>query len=404
MHIIDPARYAVRRARRHWLLYILAILVPLVALGTLNYLRPLPEPTISWGVTAPPTTAAPTFSVPGGEQFAVAAPGYSILATNGPQTPLATASIAKVILALCVLQKQPLSVGQSGPVYTIGAADVANYINELAQNGSTLPVEEGEQLNEYQALEALMLPSANNIADSLVGWIFGDHTTYATYATDWLRQHGLNNTHIGTDASGYDPSTTSTASDVAQLGLLALQNPVLIQIADQSSADLPVIGTVTNYNTVLGQSGINGLKTGNNDADAGAFLFTASTTVGKQNMQLTGAVMGADSLDTALQQSVQLAASLAQGFEQATIVKSDQAIGSMHAAWGATQPILADKTLQLARWKATPITLHKNASTKVRSGTVGTLKATAGPASASTKLQLAHTLAGPSFWWRLTRH
>ena len=31
----------------------------------------------------------------------------------------------------------------------------------------------GEQISQYQALQAMLIPSANNVADSLARWAFG---------------------------------------------------------------------------------------------------------------------------------------------------------------------------------------------------------------------------------------
>lgn len=312
--------------------------------------------------------------------------------------------MAKVILSLCVLQKQPMALGQPGQTYTIAARDVTLYQTYVEQDGSLLPVVTGEKLTQYQALQALMLPSANNIADSLASWVFGSQTAYAAYAANWLQQNGLDTTQIGPDASGFDPSTVSTASDMAQLGLLAAKNPVLMEIAGQGTANLPVAGTVWNYDTVRGQSGIDGLKTGNNNVDTGAFLFTATTTVGGQAIRLSGSVMGAPDLNTALQDSVQLAASAERGFEPVTIASAGQTVGSVRTAWGASSPVTANKSVKLVRWKSVPITQRHRLDTRLRSGEIGTLKAAAGPNSASTSLRLGHTLAGPGFWWRLTRH
>ncbi|QQS18315.1 hypothetical protein IPL68_06900 [Candidatus Saccharibacteria bacterium] len=50
---------------------------------------------------------------------------------------------------------------------------------------------------------------------------FGDHATYAAYANNYLERNGLIHTRVGNDASGYDPSTVSTAEDLARLGILA---------------------------------------------------------------------------------------------------------------------------------------------------------------------------------------
>lgn len=404
MPVVSPARYQPRPEPRRRRPILPVLLVVIVIIAACNYLRPLPQPVATLNVHLP--SADPTVSIPwpAASQASVAASGYGLLGTNGDQKPLATASMAKVITALCVLAKQPLNVGQTGPTYTISAGDVAIYNDYVSQYGSVLQVVQGEKLTEYQALEALMLPSANNVADSLVRWVFGNHDNYVSYANSFLIQNGLNSTHIGTDASGFDPSTTSTASDMTLLGLLALKNPVLMQIAGQSSADFPVVGPLGNYDTVLGQNGITGLKTGNSDADPGAFLFTSTVRVGSKDIMFTGAVMGAADLDMALNGASTLSASLQQDFEQVAIVSPNQSVGTIKTAWGTSEPITTTGAVQLVRWKATPLTETHTLDVHKRTGTIGTLNVSAGHAKSQTDLQLPHPLNGPSFWWRLTHH
>lgn len=403
MPIVHPATYAPRPERRKkrrkpWVLLYLLILLAII-----NYMRPVPATVTTLRLPPTPAIRQPDLAWPGTGQAAVGAAGYGVLATSGNQDELATASTAKIITALCVLQKQPLEAGQSGPTYTIGPADVSIYNGYVQQNGSVVPVQQGEQLTEYQALEALMVPSANNIADSLVGWVFGSQTAYADYARHFLQQHNLTHTHIGIDASGFDPSTTSNAADLTQLGLLALQSPALMRIANQKQVDLPVVGTVSNYNTVLGENGITGLKTGNNDTDTGAFVFTASYRLGDKDLSLTGAVMGAADLDSALHAASNLAASVEQGFTQTTIAKAGQSVGSVRAPWGAHAPVVATHSLQIIRWQSTPVITTSHLQNNTGNGIVGSIKATSGQAAAETTLQLGHQLSGPGFWWRLTR-
>jgi len=404
MHVIAPDRYHLKTKPRRHKPYLRILLGLVLIAGLINYARPLPAPVTQLTVSVPSSVVQPTIAWPGGGQAAIAAAGYGLLGANGDQTPLATASIAKVITALCVLQKQPLSVGESGPTYTVSSRDVAIYNDYVAQDGSVMAVAAGEQLTEYQALEALMIPSANNVADSLVRWVFGSHDAYAAYATAYLQQNGLEATHIGSDASGFEPDTTSTASDLASLGLLALQSPVLLQIASQHYVTLPVAGTVYNYNTVLGQNGITGLKTGNNDADPGAFLFTSVERIGGKDVPLTGAVMGAADLETALQDSVRLSSSLQQGFEQVTVAQTGQAVGLLQTAWGQQVAIKSTKPLQVIRWKGTPITEKHTLRTDIRSGDVGSMQISSGQAKSVSTLRLGRDIPGPSFWWRLTRH
>jgi D-alanyl-D-alanine carboxypeptidase (penicillin-binding protein 5/6) len=404
MHVISPARYQPQTVQRSKKPIGFIFVFLLLVAGIYNYARPLPVPTVNISTVIPGSLTNPPIAWPSDGQAAAAANGYGLLGTSGAQTPLATASITKVIAALCVLQKQPLKLDQTGPTYTINANDVAIYDSYVAQNGSVVAVAQGEKLTEYQALEALMLPSANNIADSLVKWVFGSQAAYKTYATDFLQQHNMNQTHIGSDASGFDPSTASTASDLTSLGLLALKDPVLMEIAGKESTVLPVAGTVTNYDSVLGVNGITGLKTGNNDQDTGAFLFTAQSKVGSQTVNLTGAVMGAPDLGTALQNSTQLVASLQKDFEQTIVVNMGKSVGTLKTAWGQSSSMVVTQDVQLVRWKATPISSVHDVNPKLRSGVIGTIKVSAGKAQASSDIRLQHTIAGPSFWWRLTRH
>lgn len=393
-----------KRKNRSKFILFLAFLIVFAAL--INYYRPLPSPTVSLQLPKLPSPGTPALAWPTYGQAAVGSDGYGVLSAYGRQAPIATASVAKVVTALCILQKFPLDVHQTGPVLTIGDADMAIYNDYTAQNGSRLPVFLGEKLTEYQALQALLLPSANNIADSLVLWAFDSQTAYAAYANQFLQKNGLAQTHIGSDASGFDPSSTSTATDLTRLGILASRNDALMEIASQKMADLPVVGTVYNYDSVLGINGITGLKTGNSEADNGAFLFTATVPVGNTKVGISGAVMDAPSLDQALASSTALVGSVAQGFEQTKLLVSGQTIGSVQTKWGATVPIIASRGAQILRWKAAFIREQHQIHTARKEGdpTIGTLEFSAGPQQTSTPLKLARSLPDPSFWWRLTRH
>src|SRR5882672_4752534 len=236
--------------------------------GACNYLRPLPVVTAN-AASLSSQLGTPTIAWPAVGQSAVGAIGYGVLANSGEQSKIPTASVAKIITALTVLKAKPLKLGEQGPSITISNADVALYNQYVAASGSVAKVAVGEQLSEYQALQAMLLPSANNVADTLAIWAFGSLKAYKAQATQLVEELGLTQTTIGDDASGYSPSTVSTAPDLVQLGEAALQNPVVAQIVRQHSAVLPVAGTVTNADTLLGTNGIIGIKVGNNNQDRG---------------------------------------------------------------------------------------------------------------------------------------
>jgi D-alanyl-D-alanine carboxypeptidase (penicillin-binding protein 5/6) len=396
------------RPKKHRARKVLAVVfVVLLGAGSWNYFRPLPVITASHIYQQ--TVAAEPIQLqwPNFGQAAIATSEDGVLATTDKQTPLATASIAKVITALCVLEKYPLQPGQSGPTLTLTDADVTLYTDYLAKDGSVVPVQIGEQLSEYQLLEGMLLPSGNNLADTAAIWAYGSLADYHAFANQFLATHGLTNTHVAVDASGYDGATTATASDLARLGQLVVAQPVLMEIVGKTSTDLPVAGRVYNYNWVLGKQGIVGIKTGNNDQDLGAFLFAARWDIGGKSVTVTGAVMGAGSLQQALQSTLPLLTSARQSFTAITAAAKNQPLATYTAPWGATVHAVAHKAISFVRWDAEPVSVTTDVhdlDPAHQPSSLGTVKARTTREVGSSKVQLDHPLSGPSFWWRLTRH
>lgn len=325
----------------------------------------------------------------------MAVDGLGLVAGREVDVRVPTASLAKVILALCVLEKAPLRLGQQGRTFTITTPDIEIYNQALASNASTLGVINGEKLTEYQALQALMIPSADNIADSLVRWLFGSQAAYVAYADTWLKAHHLTHTTIGGDASGLHVSTMSTARDLVMLGLAAMRSPVLTQIAAQPGAVFPVVGYKANYDTVLGQSGITGFKTGNNAGNRGAFLFTSTLRLGTRSVDVAGVILAQPDLATALAAAPPVMAAARRAVRVETVATAGQTIGSAVAPWGTSTPATATATLSVLRWLASPLTVSLDDAGPW-------LVATSGSARERVLVGAGAT-GGPSFWWRLFR-
>lgn len=370
---------------------------------TFQLLRPIPAPTYTLTTSAKIPSNKTALALPTDGQGAVAAKGFGMLGTSGAQTQLSTASIAKVITALCVLERKPLKPGEKGPLITMTKSDVQFFRDEIERNGSRVDVYEGQRMSEYQAIQALMIPSANNIANTLAIWAFGSLDAYQTYANNYVMRQGLVNTRIGSDASGYDPSTVSSASDLTRLGLLAESNPVLIEIAAQTEATFAMAGTMTNYNTLLGQNGINGLKTGNNEQDPGAFLMTGAFLLEGRKVQYSGAVMGASSLSEALQNSNRLAASLPINFEKRLVIANGQNVARYETKWGKKGLVRARKEISVVRWKGDAITLSLESQENDAMKTAPTLTVKNGSQVLTQSLRYESMPTHPSLWWRLTR-
>jgi D-alanyl-D-alanine carboxypeptidase (penicillin-binding protein 5/6) len=369
--------------------------------------RPLPQLKPSEGeLTYSVRTGQPLLQWPAKGQSAAAILGTDILETNGSQKPVPTASTAKVITALVVLQKKPLQPGQQGPTITLTDKDAAIYYQYVAKEGSVVPINVGEEISEYQMLQAIMLPSANNIADSLAIWAFGSLSKYEAYANLYLKQHGLASTHVGSDASGLAPDTTSTAADLARLGELAMQQPVLSQIVGQSTANIPVAGTVENVNSLVSKNGLVGVKTGNSDQAGGVFIGAARQNINGHLTTTVTAVAGAPDLAAAMGGTLPLMSSVPTNFKPVTVMKADTIVSHYTVPWAGTIPIYVGSNLVANVWNGRTVPLATNVRplpADSKSLVVGTLNVTdSAVGNQSVPLVIKHAIPEPSAWWRLT--
>ena len=193
--------------------------------------------------------------------------------------------------AYLVLRDHPLRAGESGPVITITDADVADTALRRTREESVVPVEAGERLTELQALEAVLLPSANNISVVLARWDASSVDYFVARMNATARSLGMTNNRY-TDPSGYDRQTVSTAVDQLSSVSRAMQLPVFARIVAMPTVTLPVAGVVHNTATQLGHHGFIGVKTGSDTAAGGCFAFRVVRLVDGQQTTITGVVLG----------------------------------------------------------------------------------------------------------------
>jgi D-alanyl-D-alanine carboxypeptidase (penicillin-binding protein 5/6) len=217
--------------------------------------------------------------------------GQSEVHAGPNQHAAAIASVAKVMTAYLVLRDHPLRLGQDGPTITLTEADVSDTERRRGQRESVVPVAAGELLTERQALQALLLPSANNIAAVLARWDTGSADQFVARMNATARSLGMIHTRY-TDPSGYEDATVSTAADQVRIVVRAMRLPVFASIVASPSATLPVAGTVDNTNTLLGRDGFVGVKTGSDDAAGGCFAFRAIRWIDGKRTTITGVVLG----------------------------------------------------------------------------------------------------------------
>jgi serine-type D-Ala-D-Ala carboxypeptidase (penicillin-binding protein 5/6) len=200
-------------------------------------------------------------------------------AASPDQRPAPIASLAKVMTAYVVLKHDPLQAGDSGRRFVVDQRDVDDTEERRRDGQSVVDVRAGEELTERDALMAILLPSANNVAVLVARQVGGSVDSFVAEMNRTADELGMSHTTY-TDPSGYDSGTVSTALDQLRLARLVADDETLAEVMATRSYWLPVAGDVTNTNTLLGQDGFVGMKTGSDKAAGGCFMFRSGTVIG----------------------------------------------------------------------------------------------------------------------------
>lgn len=217
--------------------------------------------------------------------------GDGQVAASPDEGPVPIASVAKVMTAYLVLKHYPLSAGESGPTFSVSESDVVDTAARRREDQSVVDVSAGEELTEREALMAILLPSANNVAVLAAREIDGSVSAFVAEMNRTAQSLGMSDTTY-TDPSGFDTGTVSTAVDQLRLARVVAQDPTLAAMMATRSYSLPVAGEITNTDALLGEDGFVGMKTGSDDAAGGCFMFRSERHTSSGDVTLIGVVLG----------------------------------------------------------------------------------------------------------------
>ncbi len=351
--------------------------------------------------------AAPVLAWPRAGEAAEQVQGIGGIASSGAFAPVPIASVAKVMTAYLTLLEHPLAPGGEGFTITITPAEVTEEELRAALLQSVVPVRAGERLSERQALQALLLPSANNIAALLAVHDAGTIAAFVARMNATARQlHMVSTTY--TDPSGFEDSTVSTAVDQLKLARMARGEPAFAAIVDRSAAELPVAGRVANLDTLLGSDGYVGVKTGSDRAAGGCFMFAKRVAIGGRRLTVLGVVLGQREgalIEAALASAQRLGDSIAAALRVATVLPAGTRVLSASGADGRRTTAATAGALRQIGWGGLelPVTVAlRSPVTQVRAGEpMATVTVGGGASVASITVVAVHPLGGPSLGWRL---
>lgn len=214
--------------------------------------------------------------------------GGQILFEKNAHQAMYPASTTKVMTALLILENHELD-----EVVTIDAQ--SPYVS-----GSRIYILEGENFTVEQLLYALMLASANDVAEALARYDSGSVEAFAEKMNQRAAELGALNTHFTNPHGLPDPEHTTTAYDLALIAREAVKYEKLREIVKTSFYEIPPTNLqpetrpMTNSNRFLRGTGpgnridykgqtidikydvVTGLKSGYTDVAQQCFIGTST--------------------------------------------------------------------------------------------------------------------------------
>jgi serine-type D-Ala-D-Ala carboxypeptidase (penicillin-binding protein 5/6) len=389
----------------------LAILLAIV-FAVVQAVRPLPTPSLA-------LTADDSYTFDGAKaglpwpsegQGWMDVDGIGTMDSFGKQTPVAIGSVAKAMTAYVVLKDHPLDPGKDGPGIEVDAKAEKEGGYDKDGESTLNTVKTGDTLTEKDALSAVMIPSANNIARLLARWDAGSEAAFVKKMNATAKELGMTNTTY-TDPSGLIETTVSTAQDQVKLGNALVKIPALTDITKLPSWKDPSGQVWQNYNRLVPYNGAIGIKTGSTTKAGGNLLFAATKEVGGETVTLVGAVLGqhtAPIIDTvnAVSKTAMLAAQ--DGLTSAKILKKGDVVGYVDDQLGGHTPVAVTEDVTAVGWAGLEVRLSFEADDlphSAKAGTkAGTLTVGDGDAGAvEVPVALEKDLTEPGFGAKLTR-
>jgi D-alanyl-D-alanine carboxypeptidase (penicillin-binding protein 5/6) len=303
-----------------------------------------------------------TIPWPAHGQARVEVAGVGVIGRSGGNPAVPIASVTKVMTAYTVLQDHPLLSGQSGPVIRVSRAEAAAYAGYVARGESRVKVKAGERITERQALQALLLPSANNMAAILARWDAGSVPAFVRRMNANAALLGMASTHYA-DASGYNKASVSSTSDLLRLAPAVLADPAFAETVRLKSAGIP-LNKLKNTNRLLGRHGVIGLKTGSMSASGGCLLFAAQRTLpGGGTATIYGVVLGARRtahrgiLGRAFDTSDALIVATEKALQTITLIPAGQTVATLTSADGRTHRFTVARPVTVLGWAGRSYTL-----------------------------------------------
>lgn len=157
------------------------------------------------------------------------------------------------------------------------SADVLTVPTEAIVGGSSMELSGGERLTFRSLLYGMMLNSGNDAAFTIAMNYPGGYDAFVSRMNERALEMGLEDTHFDNPAGFDSPTNYSSAYDLLQIGIAAMQNAKLGRVfstkeTSVTSIDKTQIHILKNLNKLLNQNGVLGIKTGTTEKAGESFV------------------------------------------------------------------------------------------------------------------------------------
>jgi D-alanyl-D-alanine carboxypeptidase (penicillin-binding protein 5/6) len=152
-----------------------------------------------------------------------------------------------------------------------------------------LAVGAGRKVTVKEAVEGIVVLSANDAAVALAEQLGGSEQAFGTLMTDKARQLGMKDTVFKNPSGLPDPEQVTTARDMATLGVSLMRDfPEEFKLFSMRGFQFRGMKLRGHNNLMYRYSGVDGIKTGFTDASG----YNVVTSAAKDGRRVVGVVMG----------------------------------------------------------------------------------------------------------------
>lgn len=386
----------------------LALVIVLLVLSIVQVLRPVPPPKIQSVLAGEAVQGAdPALPWPAGSGGEVEMLNTGVMSSANANAEFPLGSVAKMVTALVVIKDHPLNLGNIGPTITVTQSDVSEYRTMSSQGDAVIPVAPGEKLSEYQLLQALLIPSANNAAVILANWDAGSVAAFVNKMNSLVKSLGASNLVLE-GPSGLNSHTVGSAHDLVIVAQQFLKSPVLQAIVAEPQVSLPLVGVTYNIDYNVGHDGFTGIETGSM-GNEGNFVFAAAGPSGSKDV-IVGALLGqkgAKPLIAVLAAAKQLVDAARKVPTEVEVLKTNQTVARVSVPGGNSVDVRPAQSVSIEGWPGLAVK-YTSKFVKIKSGIksgakVGTITVSAGDQTHSVPLIATGNIGSPPLMWQLTR-